>query len=320
METENKTQGWVYVLTNPDIIGKVKIGHTTRSVEERIKELSAASGVPHPFVLFHTQPFQNSEKTEKLIHAFLSPYRDKKEFFTIAPERAMQVVDNFFYQEKFAQYDQRIQKLEKQNQEKEAKIMGLRTQISEQNENIENLQTQISVNESIIDTLMGKFKLVDGLSENEKDQNWITVLEEVNNVLSQIDIFDKVSLHTITCLSLVQNKLVTYYGHEEERIEEEIEELKAELKPAESRIAFYQASEEERELMNMWDSYSQLFSNKEEPINEEEFVNTTIYCQKLKAKIENLANELQTITEKIAELEKEMENLEKWKGFDLSIV
>ena len=43
--------GWVYILTNPAMPNMVKIGFTTRSLEARADELTAATGVPLPFVV-----------------------------------------------------------------------------------------------------------------------------------------------------------------------------------------------------------------------------------------------------------------------------
>ena len=43
--------GWVYILTNKAMPGLVKIGLTTRDLEEWAAELLGATGVPLPFVV-----------------------------------------------------------------------------------------------------------------------------------------------------------------------------------------------------------------------------------------------------------------------------
>jgi len=49
MERQQETYGVVYVLTNPEIPGLVKIGKTSRgSVDVRLNELHS-TGVPVPF-------------------------------------------------------------------------------------------------------------------------------------------------------------------------------------------------------------------------------------------------------------------------------
>lgn len=81
-------EGIVYVLINEAMPGYVKIGKTTTSVEQRMKELDT-SGVPIPFECFHASKVSNVGRTERLLHdAFLNErVRDRREFFRIDPER-----------------------------------------------------------------------------------------------------------------------------------------------------------------------------------------------------------------------------------------
>ena len=46
-------EGYVYVLINPSMEGLVKIGMTTSTPEERVTELSSATGVPSKFILVY---------------------------------------------------------------------------------------------------------------------------------------------------------------------------------------------------------------------------------------------------------------------------
>jgi hypothetical protein len=78
--------GYVYILMNPAFPKLLKIGFTDRpNVEERIRELSAATGVPYPFVLVFCHPVQNPRAAETNIHAKFSEYRANanREFFEI---------------------------------------------------------------------------------------------------------------------------------------------------------------------------------------------------------------------------------------------
>ena len=44
-------KGYVYVLSNPRMPGLVKVGCSTRPVDERVAELNSATAVPAPFVV-----------------------------------------------------------------------------------------------------------------------------------------------------------------------------------------------------------------------------------------------------------------------------
>lgn len=82
---------YVYVLTNPSIPGLVKIGMTTKSVKERIKELSS-TGVPEPFQLYYACELGGGldpVEVERDMHELFAPYRHNKrrEFFGVDPKR-----------------------------------------------------------------------------------------------------------------------------------------------------------------------------------------------------------------------------------------
>lgn len=75
-------KGYVYVLSNPSMPGLYKIGLTTRTVEERMKELGSQAGVPTPFVEVVSFLVPNCHKAEALLHAELNEHRiENKEFF-----------------------------------------------------------------------------------------------------------------------------------------------------------------------------------------------------------------------------------------------
>jgi len=78
-------KGFLYVLINPTIEGLVKIGKTARDPQSRAKELSAATGVPAPFVVAYDEYFNDCDKAEQFVHTRLEikGYRvsNNKEFF-----------------------------------------------------------------------------------------------------------------------------------------------------------------------------------------------------------------------------------------------
>lgn len=77
--------GYVYILSNPCMPSLIKIGFTTRSIDERMAELNSSTGVPESFILEATFCRINPENDERLIHAKLNDYRTNKsrEFFQI---------------------------------------------------------------------------------------------------------------------------------------------------------------------------------------------------------------------------------------------
>ncbi len=89
----SKVKGLIYILSNPEMQGLVKIGQTQRTVEERVAELSSGTGVPAPYEIEAIFDSKNPIKAEKRIHAALAAYRTNphREFFRIDLETAIQV-------------------------------------------------------------------------------------------------------------------------------------------------------------------------------------------------------------------------------------
>lgn len=84
----------IYVLTNEAMPGLVKIGLTTDSVESRIANLSASTGVPLPFECHFAAEIPegvNLEKIEKTLHQLFAEHRinPRREFFKVEPEKVV---------------------------------------------------------------------------------------------------------------------------------------------------------------------------------------------------------------------------------------
>ena len=84
-------KGTVYVLSNPSIPNKLKVGYTDRSVNERIAELSS-TGVPDKFKLEFSVDVQEAEKFEKFVHKKLSKYWYNKEFFSCNTSTVVEII------------------------------------------------------------------------------------------------------------------------------------------------------------------------------------------------------------------------------------
>lgn len=97
---ESNLEGYIYVMINPSLEGLVKIGKTSRNPEERVKELSSATGVPTPFILVYYREFSDCGLAEKIIHNFLEEkgYRvnENREFFKLPTNTAITIVQTFY--------------------------------------------------------------------------------------------------------------------------------------------------------------------------------------------------------------------------------
>ena len=89
-------RGYVYVMINASYEGIVKVGKTTKSPEERAKELSSATGVPTPFIVVYKRVFQDCGQAEKIAHEILTSrgcrVNDMREFFAVDITDAINVV------------------------------------------------------------------------------------------------------------------------------------------------------------------------------------------------------------------------------------
>jgi hypothetical protein len=85
------SQGYVYILTHPRMEGLVKIGYTTKTPEERCKEISSPTGVPGKFQVTYSVHVTDCEEVERRIHEQLSDYRyvKNKEFFEIGVTKSI---------------------------------------------------------------------------------------------------------------------------------------------------------------------------------------------------------------------------------------
>ncbi len=83
--------GIIYVLTNPVMPGLVKIGCTTGLVEDRIRDLSTATGVPVAFHCHFAAEVSDFAAKEKTLHQLFSDKRvnPRREFFDVAPEKVV---------------------------------------------------------------------------------------------------------------------------------------------------------------------------------------------------------------------------------------
>ena len=104
MDAPNKGKnngGIVYILTNEEMRGYIKIGKTTTSVEQRILELSRSSAVPLPFECYYAARVSDMNDIEEALHDAFGDHRinPRREFFDIAPERVVAILRRFATEE-----------------------------------------------------------------------------------------------------------------------------------------------------------------------------------------------------------------------------
>jgi hypothetical protein len=90
--------GFLYALTNAAMPGHIKIGMTRRRPEERMAELSSATGVPVEFRLAYSRAFENARLAEALVHQQLEAQglrvSQSREFFQITVRQATAAIDD----------------------------------------------------------------------------------------------------------------------------------------------------------------------------------------------------------------------------------
>jgi hypothetical protein len=84
----------VYILTNEAMPGYIKIGRTSTSVEQRMKELDKTS-TPLPFQCYYAARVEDDQKLERTLHAAFGDHRVRpsREFFRLDPYKARVVIE-----------------------------------------------------------------------------------------------------------------------------------------------------------------------------------------------------------------------------------
>lgn len=93
----NDNSGWIYILSTRENPTLLKIGMTTRSVAQRVKEINSATGVLYPYSARRVFRVKDAARAEKAIFAVLKNYRlrNDREFFHIPFSQATRIIDEF---------------------------------------------------------------------------------------------------------------------------------------------------------------------------------------------------------------------------------
>jgi hypothetical protein len=92
--SEEVGAGWIYILSTRDNPTLLKIGMTNRTVEQRAREISGATGVAVPFGVRRCWRVMTPSKAEQLVHGALlnSRLRNDREFFRIDFVEAAKII------------------------------------------------------------------------------------------------------------------------------------------------------------------------------------------------------------------------------------
>ena len=88
--------GIVYVITNPEMPGLVKIGHTSQTIEQRLRDLDK-TGVPVPFECVAAWEFEDAAAVEGTLHSAFADRRVRRsrEFFRVSPGQPIAILERF---------------------------------------------------------------------------------------------------------------------------------------------------------------------------------------------------------------------------------
>ena len=89
---------FIYILTNEAMPGLIKIGKTSNSVAQRMRELDG-SGIPLPFQCYYAARVDNALFVETRLHKAFGDFRVRanREFFRLDPFRAQSALEPVSY-------------------------------------------------------------------------------------------------------------------------------------------------------------------------------------------------------------------------------
>jgi hypothetical protein len=146
---------YVYILTNVFVPELVKFGFSTRDPSDRATELSAPTGVPGKWIVYHYWEVEDGYAVEQAIFKQLKKYRvERQEFLRMAPDDAVKAIS-----EKLREVG--TNPIEKARQEKQAQARLQQAQA----EQYERERQEALARKSVIEER--KFKII---NEIEKAQ------------------------------------------------------------------------------------------------------------------------------------------------------
>ena len=150
-------QEFIYIVSNPSIPQKVKVGRTT-NLKQRIKQLQT-TGVPTPYRYEFVALVDDSVSAEKTAHNALRFHRvaSNREFFDVSPEIAIEKItrDLIHFKVNWAYTPQNSTTLKVQEnytRQAKTKIFNVEKELEKVNADLKSLKkTQFSLEEKLFD-------------------------------------------------------------------------------------------------------------------------------------------------------------------------
>ena len=198
---------FIYVVSNPSIPNKVKVGRTTNLIQ-RIKQLQS-SGVPTSFKYEFVAIVENSESAERTAHYALRFFRvaRNREFFSVSAEEAIKKITADLGQFKIhweftpknkttlsieSNYSKiakrKLFEFEKQLEEYNKYINELKIQINNNLIQIDNLKNQITTSQNSLVNLLNFFINSKEYEKNKETKKQIQSLSDIcKNIKNEIE-------------------------------------------------------------------------------------------------------------------------------------
>jgi cold shock CspA family protein len=95
LRAEGAGEGWLYILSTRDEPNILKIGMTTRSVPDRVRQINSATGLLRPYSARATFEVKNAREAERRVFALLSEHRirEDREFFNVPFAQAARLIE-----------------------------------------------------------------------------------------------------------------------------------------------------------------------------------------------------------------------------------
>jgi cold shock CspA family protein len=102
--SQGDSHGWVYILSTRESPNILKIGMTSRSVSQRVKEINSATGILHPLSARAVYRVRNPQAAESELFKLLANYRIRqdREFFEIPFQEATKLVRAYISKERLS--------------------------------------------------------------------------------------------------------------------------------------------------------------------------------------------------------------------------
>jgi hypothetical protein len=100
--SDDPNAGWIYILSTRELPNLLKVGVTTRTVQDRVKEINAATGVAIPFGVRCCWRVVAPHQSERILHKVLDGARIRadREFFRIGFSEAVHRIQGALNEER----------------------------------------------------------------------------------------------------------------------------------------------------------------------------------------------------------------------------